>query len=374
MYTISLDNVNEFLMDDSEVAALTIRQWLVPTEGKEATIFPPTYPYESGTGYVIDRYPDGTSVCLIDSVGSQANRMEPLFLKSAYRDLVPQVTVKADSRVINLLEAGHRAADAIIRFSTPLGVALHEAFQRYRDQADAEPLAKIAPTSLVFGVWDSRATQVKLPRVVRSVIRAFNVREMHRSAQYTTIAGEILEGEAEVASKGPKAELGLAHVPAVNTVGGVQVFGEIRRDAALNLEAIRALGTSSGDATMRLRRYIFGLALVALTAPMPSALREGCQIVPDPDRAPEYRSVSHQGTRVEIGFDHETALTMARAAAKEFGVGPNLEGEFDSKLVQDVLKLASDDRKKLLRQGPVTAEAVKKALSRKAPKSAQGDS
>jgi CRISPR-associated protein Csb1 len=31
------------------------------------------------TGYNIDELPDGSNVCLIDSFGSQANRIEPLF-------------------------------------------------------------------------------------------------------------------------------------------------------------------------------------------------------------------------------------------------------------------------------------------------------
>src|SRR5262249_15681936 len=51
-------------------------------------------------------------------------------------------------------------------------------------KGDAEPLAKIAPTSLVFGVWDSRDTQSKLPRLIASTILAFDVCELKRSAQY----------------------------------------------------------------------------------------------------------------------------------------------------------------------------------------------
>jgi CRISPR-associated protein Csb1 len=188
-------------------------------------IFPPTYPIQNDkTGYNIDRFEDGKNVCQIDSVGSQANRMEAIFKQEGYKHLVPQIAIKASiagrERRIDLLDAGHRAADAIVRFSE-LGPELHAAFQTWRDEGNAEPLARIAPTSIVYGSWDSRATQAKLPRIVRSVIRAFNVKELRRSAQYSTVAGEILEGgEAEVATKGPKAELGLAHVPAILTHGG----------------------------------------------------------------------------------------------------------------------------------------------------------
>ena len=207
----NLAQFDQWLKDDSDVAALVMRQWFEPVEGKDAVIFPPTYPIEQDkAGYNIDHFEDGTNVCQIDSVGSQANRMEPIFKREKYKHLVPQVVIKAGDdagdREVHLLDAGHRAADAIVRFST-IGPELYEAFDAFQRQGNAEKLARIAPTSIVFGSWDSRATQAKLPRIVRSVIRAFNVQPMHRSAQYSTIAGEILEGpEVEVTAKGPKAE------------------------------------------------------------------------------------------------------------------------------------------------------------------------
>lgn len=350
-----------------------MRQWLEPVEGKDAVVFPPTYPVGRDTpGYNIDRFEDGSSVCQIDSVGSQANRMEPIFKRKEYQDLVPHVIIKAGDREINLLDAGHRAADAIARFST-LGPELHEAFRSCLDHGNAEPLARIAPTSIVFGSWDSRATQAKLPRIVRSVVRAYNIRELHRSAQYSTIAGEILEGaEAEVTTRGAKAELGLAHVPAVGTHGGVQVLGEIRRDASLNLTALRALAGSPGDDnTLKLRRYVLGLALVSFTAPPDPFLREGCQLVPAHDRAPKWKLVRYNGTREDLEVTHNDAIRFATAAADEFGVNrERVSGSFDSRLASKVLGLGDADRKKLLRAGPVTPEAVNN-LKKKGSKSEQ---
>ena len=353
---------DNWLKDDSEAAALTMRQRLLPVEGEDAVIFPPTYPIDQNrAGYNIDRLDDGSSVCQIDSVGSQANRMEPLFKKEKYKHLVPQVVITAGERTIHLLDAGHRAADAIVRFST-LGPDLHEAFRAYRDDGNAEPLARIAPTSIVFGSWDSRATQVKLPRIVRSVIRAYNVRELTRSAQYSTIAGEILVGGgAEVATKGPKAELGLAHVPAVKTHGGVQLQGanaEIRREAILNFAALRAVAGPSDDETLKVRRYVLGLALVSFTAPMDSNLREGCELVSDPKEPAAWKLVEHDGTRTDLVITHEQALAFATSAAASFGVGADKTGSFESDLATKVLNLSEDDRKKLLRQGPVTREAI----------------
>lgn len=357
---------DDWLKDESDVAALVMRQWLEPVEGRDAVIFPPTYARPEGkqdadwSGYNIDQFDDGTSVCQIDSVGSQANRMEPLLKRERYKHLVPQVVIKAGEREVHLLDAAHRAADAIVRFST-LAKKLHEAFRIYRDSGNAAPLARIAPTSIVFGAWDSRATQAKLPRIVRSVVRAYNVKVLHRSAQYTTVAGEIFEaGEAEVTTKGPKAELGLAHVPAVRTHGGIQVIGETRRDAMVNLSALRALADPSpGGDTLKLRRYVLGLALVSITAPPESFFREGCHLVPAEGCPPEWRLVKHDGTRENFSIAHERALAFATAAAQDFGVhGESIHETFSSTLVQKVLGLSEPDRKKLLRQGPVTEDAV----------------
>jgi CRISPR-associated protein Csb1 len=376
---VDVKQFDEWLKDDSEVAALVVQQWLEPVEGKDAVVFPPTYAKperakeENWLGYNIDRSGDVSSVCQIDSVGSQANRMEPIFKREKYKHLVPQVVIAAGQRDVHLLDAGHRAADAIVRFST-LGPQLHEAFRIYRDQGNAEPLAKIAPTSIVFGAWDSRATQVKLPRIVRSVIRAYDVKELHRSAQYSTIAGDILEGgDAEVTTKGPKAELGLAPVPAVMTHGGVQVLGEIRRDAILNLSALRALAASpNGESTLNLRRYLLGLALVSFTAPAESFLREGCQLVPDPARAAEWKTVKHDGVREDATITHPQALTFATAASKVFGVCQEpVTGSFDSDLANKVLALNEADRKKLLKQGPVTKTAIEQ-LGKKSSKKGNG--
>jgi CRISPR-associated protein Csb1 len=367
-----LTKYDDWLNDDSAVAALVARQYLTPVEGKDAVIFPPTYPVQkdnsgnSIAGYNVDRFSDGSSVCQIDSVGSQANRMEPMFGRPRYAHLVPQVVIEAGDRKISLLEAGHRAADAIVRFST-LGPQLHEAFRAYKEGGNAAQLARIAPTSLVFGAWDSRATQVKLPRIVRSVIRAHNVKELTRSAQYSTIAGEILaQGDAEVTTKGPKAELGLAHVPAVKTHGGVRLEqgGEIRRECIVNLAAMRALAGSSEDETLKIRRYVLGLALVSITAPLDPNLREGCELVPDPEKKTTWKCVKRDGTRHDQEMTRDEAFAFATAAATAFGVATEpTRGAFSHDVANKVLCLSEADRKKLLRAGPVTAEALEKIAS-----------
>ncbi|MCI0540747.1 MAG: type I-U CRISPR-associated RAMP protein Csb1/Cas7u, partial [Verrucomicrobiales bacterium] len=181
--------------EDSGPAALVVREHLIPVEGADGVFFPATYAAQQGAdndktkfqgGYNIDRFPDGTNVCLVDSVGSQANRIEPLFTQKGYDDLVPQIVVTFPTKGIrlNLLHANHRAADAIVRCSA-FEQELRSAFQEIL-RGNFEKLAQFAPTSLVFGVWDSRDTSAKVPRLLASTIRAFNVREHTRSANFLT--------------------------------------------------------------------------------------------------------------------------------------------------------------------------------------------
>jgi CRISPR-associated protein Csb1 len=180
--TEELNRFDAWVTDQNGPAALVIREYLMPVEGHDAAVFPPTFAAErkgDPSKYNVDNFgnsQDGKNVCLIDSVGSQANRIEPIFAEDPFCSLIPQVVIKAGEKEVNILEAGHRAGDALVRCSR-LQDELSETFHALL-QGNAEPLAKIAPTSLVFGVWDSRGTQAKLPRLVSSVIRAFNVLEL----------------------------------------------------------------------------------------------------------------------------------------------------------------------------------------------------
>ena len=371
MSNISLGDFDYLLGDLSEYAAITLRQWMEPAEGKDAIIFPPTYPIDGETtGYNIDRFEDGTSVCQIDSIGSQSNRIEPIFKTERYRHLVPQIIIKSDMYSINLLDAGHRAADGIVRFSTldTHDGKIFEAFSRF-GEGNAERLARIAPTSIVFGSWDSRVTRVKIPRIVRSVIRAYNVREIHRSAQYHTIAGDILSegGDTEVL-KNSLSDLGLADVPSVRTHGGVQVLGDIRRDAMLNLTMVRSLKSESGnqDENIKLRRYILGLALVSITAPTNPSLREGCMLVKKPEMKDIWSLVKYDGERKPFLLSHEEALSYASMSAEDFKVesGPQYY-EFKSDFVRKIVAMDKNDRKKILRKGPVTESLINDIESKK---------
>ena len=323
--------------------ALTLRQKLLPAEGADAVVFPPTY---ADIGYNIDTLSDGSMVATLDSVGAQANRMEPLFKAPAngasenpYAALVPQLTIAfANDRSVSILEVGHRLGDALIR-STRLGEEAGAAFRTYLDTGDSSPIARLAPTSLVFGVWDSRDTQAKLPRIVQSVIRAWNVEPLTRSAQYAPpvdyagldVFGPAQRGKQEGEGKSRLAQRGFVHVPAIGQLGGIVVLGEIRRDVTVNLVALRRLEGEDGSA---LRRYILGLALVAATAPIEGFLRQGCLLTPDPDLPACWTAVARDGAREKIELDGDAALAYAADAASAFGVGGDRTVAFDKALAK----------------------------------------
>jgi len=311
----------------------------MPVEGRDGVLFPATFAAGDGFpgGYNIDEFPGGTNVCLIDSVGSQANRIEPLFAAGEYAGLVPQIVIVAGTKKVNLLEAGHRAGDAIVRCSA-LQEEMREAFKAVQ-VGNAEPLARIAPTSVVFGAWDSRDTQAKLPRLIASTIRAYDVRKLTRSAQFVPateyVAGGLLEEPSDKKTQDAYAERGFVHVPATGSHGGVIADGGIRRDASLHLAALRLLAAGdSEEKTLAMRRYILGLALTAFTYPAAGYLRQGCNLVLDPDKRREFQEVYSDGRREDASLTHADALAYAKAAAKSFGPGRDRKVEFDKVLAK----------------------------------------
>lgn len=222
---------------------------------------------------------------------------------------------------------------------------MHDAFMAVLKD-DAEPLARLAPTSLVFGVWDSRDTQAKLPRLVSSTIRAFDVRRMTRGAVYIPpvdyseleVFSETEKAKAEGSSKNPLAQRGFVHNPASGAHGGVIATGGIRRDATLSIGALQLLNSEDDDSTIKLRRYVLGLALVALTAHTSSYLRQGCNLVIDPDKPREFVEVFRDGRREPASISHDDAINYAGAAAEAFGVGESRTVQFDKKKAKDDVK------------------------------------
>ncbi|MCB1743478.1 MAG: type I-U CRISPR-associated protein Cas7 [Gammaproteobacteria bacterium] len=337
MLSVDTTHIDSWADDLRGPVALHLRQTLLPVEGEGAVIFPPTYAMgdrREFSPYAIDVLSDGTKVAQIDSVGAQANRMEPLFKhapegrpQNPLSALVPQVDIDiGGGRLVSLLDAGHRLGDALVRASE-----LHEevvgAFRALQDDGDASAIAKLAPTSLVFGAWDSRGDGAKLPRIVQATVRAWDVDMLRRSAQYIPpvdyAALEVFSDQekekAEGDTKSPLAQRGFVHVPAVDVHGGIVVRGEIRRDVTINLVALRQLDAEERGA--ELRRYVLGLALVAATEPQDGFLRQGCLLTPDPDTPAQWNLVERSGRRVHLALDAALVQDYAMAAREHFPVG-----------------------------------------------------
>lgn len=344
-------NQFDYFFTKGDYAALVLRQPLKPVEGNGAVIFPPTF---ADIGYNIDTIQNSDSlnnVCLIDSVGSQANRMEPIFKEPAYKSLVPQAIVEISKKKktavqdepsisVNILDAGHRIADAVFRFSNAAG-DIAGAFAAMK-KGNALPLAKLAPTSIVFGCWDSRDSGVKLPRIVRSTIQATNVHKLTRSAQYVPATDKFEEAFDDLKKEEKKkfADIGLAHVPSSGSPGGVilDTDSKIFREAVLSLSALRSLRAETDENTVLLRRYIFALSLVALTASYEPLLRMGCELTGDPSYPATWESVKCSGEREPLQITHDVALAFAQAAAKEFVIEQDKSWSFDPTAVKAALK------------------------------------
>lgn len=394
---------DSWLADDGPVA-LRLRQRLLPVEADESgrgVIFPPTY---ADIGYNVDTLADGTRVATIDTVGSQANRLEPIFKSrkdehgkelNELTGLVPQVEIilhraggkkgtkkeGEDGHVEkrSLLDLAHRSADAVVLASPTLAPEIAKAFEALRNSGNAGPLAAIAPTSLVFGVWDSRGgTGEKRPRLVRSIIRAWDVEILHSAAQFNSVwkalseeqqkelaAEEKKKGKLELSAVGLKDApatfrktdkipqfVGGASNPEARVLGGVVAKGPIVRDVTINLVALRGIRGKNAAETTEVQKYLLGLALLAATADLELFLREGCLLrYANHDT---WTMVPRRGEPAPVSLpQHDQLLAYATAAAEPFKAKwpdklkkddkPVLVHEFDLAEAKKLLAKKGDD-------------------------------
>jgi CRISPR-associated protein Csb1 len=197
-------------------AALRLRVKLTGAGGDGDKVFPPTY--AGGVYAVEDRRIGGKVVrcALIDSIQSQANRMEEALLDAflpAWRELDPKKPpLVCDLPVLGLrienhgwvtsLTAPHRVHDAILRDSEieeerTTNDKTEKFKVRFRDSTigrkivaarlhDAAALYEYCPTALIFGTWDSTAGEgldsAKIPRAIVSEIVAVDITPGVRTA------------------------------------------------------------------------------------------------------------------------------------------------------------------------------------------------
>ena len=315
-------DLNQLLIDGNAVA-IVVKQRLRPVDGAGAPFFPPTYLGSNDRPtYCISPLANGKNLCVVDSVQSQANRIEQAFMHEPYRSLVRKVEVTAKlpndgTRTLDMLQLGHRLADAAVTFST-LAEPARAAMRSFANGPD--DIARLSPMSLLCGMWESRGEtgQLKIPRALSASIAARDVSELRRMATFT---GSFWS--KDLGLEGKRSSEGLDPVPAGESLGGVIAEGEILRTTTLNLVALRQnCNAVPGQPASAAAHYVFGLGLVALTMQPETFLRQGCLLVADGDS--NVRIVMRNGQEQAFVLDHDDAIGAAKKAAEDFGI-PSLE-------------------------------------------------
>jgi CRISPR-associated protein Csb1 len=198
-------------------AAVRLVTRLQPAGGPGSKVFPPTH---SGGVYAWEMRRIGNEVVptvLLDSVQSQANRMEQALLEAhrANKLRFPLLQVDfsngfPDIGIITTLDAPHRIADAIFRDSLLNKERFRESEigQTFENSniRNATALFRYCPHALVFGVWDSTGSKGglgnKFQRAIDSEIIGVQAEKgVHTSSRIDplgiTTAAELYEAKDE---------------------------------------------------------------------------------------------------------------------------------------------------------------------------------
>jgi CRISPR-associated protein Csb1 len=353
--TITLERLREAVTKD---AAIRRVQKLQPAGGPGDKIFPPTYPGERSTEparHVFEiRRIDGKDVrcVLIDSVQSQANRLEEALLEAMHagRIAMPHITVAFNGQMANgidisdlgeitSLDAPHRVFDAIIRDSELDGKKFTDT-DHYQALLLAKPtnalqVFKLSPTSLVFGVWNSTGegggVGAKFTRCIVSEIVGVGAVEGQKGAvridplgirATVKVVGGPLDWNVATGAKGEKgvrpSEINHSNIISNLVPGGITIDHALHT-AVLSCAGLRRLRFPRTKDDNAGRVVLAALALVALIEQDVAgyALRSRCDLVCD-GTAP-FEIVRPNGSIETFEADAEAAailLTDAVSAAK----------------------------------------------------------
>ncbi len=348
-------------------AALRCRRRLQPAGGPGDKVFPPTY--EGGKYALEERIIEGQRrpCVLLDSVQSQANRMELALLEAARRetDPIPLPIIEVDfSRanpplpevgVITSLQAPHRIADAILRDSM-LGDRKFRDTDEGRAFTDASAqcateLFRLCPTALVFGLWDSTGPKgglgVKFERaLVSEIVGVDAVPGVKTSSRIDPLQIELgagplyhaadggwtLDEQQAIKDKGKPARLGkdgkpseANHgnvTPAIEADHGGVTMAYAMQTAVLSLPALRRLHFPAPQARPdigRDRAAWTALAALALCGAVLSIeqgcdLRSRCLLVPESAAAGGWEIIDAAGHVTPFALDGAAACSLLKGA------------------------------------------------------------
>ncbi len=255
MTSIDLETLTRAV--DGGAAAIRVITRLEPAGGPGDKVFPPTYMKEGGvtTKYAVEvRRIDGHEVqtVLLDSVASQANRLEEALLDGWRRGELPFPVVQVDFsgqagledlEQITALQAPHRVADALLRDSVLDGKPFRLTAAG-KDVTDSRPthataMYRYCPTALVFGVWDSTGPKggagAKFQRCLVSEIVGMDVAFGVKTASRLDPAGIQTKAGPVFKHKDPAQGWTVDPAEAATTPKGKPVeFGEKGSPSAIN--------------------------------------------------------------------------------------------------------------------------------------------
>ena len=333
---------------------------LEPAGGPGDKVFPPSHLLENGdvspgAKYAFEkRRLQGVDVdcVLMDSVQSQANRMEEVLQKlwTAGRISLPVVVADftdaaPDVGIITSLSAPHRIADAILRDSLLDGklFRLSDIGRAFTGSSprNAIPMFQVCPTALVFGLWDSTGLKgssgTKFARTITSEIVGIGATRGVKTASRIDPLGIEKEGQdifeasdpsedwtpdPSQAKKDPKGKLikfkngapsGLNHgnhPPLIDQTGGGVTIDHATQTVVISIAALRKLSFGAHDDSAR--TVLAALAILAIVAAENEGhdLRSRCLLVPKQDGALTFEAVQKDGQRHQIFITFEGALAL----------------------------------------------------------------
>ena len=337
-----------------------------PAGGSGDKVFPPTY--EGGKYATEERVDPATGevqqCVLLDSVQSQANRMELALLEAHRAKTVqlPLLVTRFDQEKlpkkfsVTSLEAPHRIADALFRDSLLNGTIFRESAKgRILDTAEvrnATGLFGLCPTALVFGLWDSTGPRgglgAKFQRALVSEIVGYDAVAGEKTgsridpAQIMLGAGPLYERESSgddvpywtldekvgakklgKDKKGKPSEANHGNVTPNITKGGFTI-SSARQTTTLSLAVLRRLrfplnGAADSDhetdTAARIALAALGLAAGTL-ARVDTDLRSRCQLFAE--QAPVWELLDRPGESPrEFELSPEDSLKLLAAAITE---------------------------------------------------------
>ena len=364
MSTLTYENLKTAIAGSD--AAVRIVTRLQPAGGPGTKVFPPTH---SDGVYAWEMRRIGkeevVKTVLLDSVQSQANRMEQALLEAyrANKIRLPLIEVDfgkhfADIGPITTLDAPHRIADAIFRDSLLGGKKFREsdigkAFANANIR-NATALYQYCPHALVFGVWDSTGSAGglgnKFQRALVSEIVGFSAEKgvltssridplaikkavdifKTPNGDWTTDQSKAEKNNRGEAVKAKPSDFNHSNIPpTIKTMersdepirGGVTLDHALQT-AVLSFPALRRLrfptnGEMNSERDTAGRTVLAALALAAIAHVREQGydLRSRCLLIPEGDA--EYELIANNGKSIAFKFSSDDADKILDAAVQE---------------------------------------------------------